>query len=66
MTARVKIVFYSMYGHIYRLAEAVARVIHRALYMGPDERRRRMHRLRYLIRKRDVYWWAERFLSHAV
>jgi NAD(P)H:quinone oxidoreductase type IV len=24
MTARVKIVFYSMYGHIYRLAEAVA------------------------------------------
>ena len=46
--------------------EAVARTIHRALYMGPDERRRRMHRLRYLIRKRDVYWWAERFLSHAV
>jgi alpha,alpha-trehalose-phosphate synthase [UDP-forming] len=46
--------------------EAVARTIHRALCMGADERRQRMHRLRYLIRRRDIYWWAERFLSHAL
>jgi trehalose 6-phosphate synthase/phosphatase len=46
--------------------EAVARTIHRALCMGSDERRQRMHRLRYLIRRRDIYWWAERFLSHVV
>jgi alpha,alpha-trehalose-phosphate synthase [UDP-forming] len=45
---------------------AVARTIHRALGMSPEERRHRMHRLRHLIRRRDIYWWAERFLSQAV
>jgi trehalose 6-phosphate synthase/phosphatase len=43
--------------------EAVARAIHRALCMGPAERRARMARLRRREREHDVQAWTRRVLA---
>jgi trehalose-6-phosphate synthase len=34
--------------------------------MGAAERRARMRRLRRLLRRHDLYWWAESFLKAAI
>ena len=38
--------------------EELARAIHRALEMAPEERRIRMQRMRATIRERNIYRWA--------
>jgi trehalose 6-phosphate synthase/phosphatase len=42
--------------------EAVGRVIQQAMRMDPEEKRRRMHHLREIVAKENVYRWARRFL----
>ena len=41
----------------------VAAALQRALDMKPDERRRRMLRLRHLIRQADIHTWRDRFFE---
>ena len=43
--------------------QATAEAIERALHMPLDERRLRHERLLAEIRRHDVHWWRERFLS---
>ncbi|MGQ0658307.1 MAG: alpha,alpha-trehalose-phosphate synthase (UDP-forming) [Chromatiales bacterium] len=43
--------------------EGVAEAIYRAYRMDPEERRRRMRRMRHEIQRRDVFWWVESFLK---
>jgi trehalose 6-phosphate synthase len=43
--------------------EETADAIYRAFTMEPEERRRRMHRLRAQIRRNDVHRWARSFLA---
>lgn len=45
--------------------EGVADAIYRAFTMKKDERRRRMKKLRQSIRKHDIFWWLDSFLSAA-
>jgi alpha,alpha-trehalose-phosphate synthase [UDP-forming] len=42
--------------------ESTAASIHEAIVMAPDEKRRRMRRMREVVRRNDIYWWLERFL----
>jgi len=46
--------------------EGVAEAIYRAYSMDVDERRRRMHRLRKAVARRDIFWWADSFLQAAI
>lgn len=46
--------------------EAVADRIHDAFTMGPEERRRRMKRLRRAIRDSDIFWWVDSYLGAAI
>ena len=46
--------------------EAMADRIHEAFTMGPEERRRRMKRLRRTIRETDIFWWVDAFLRAAI
>lgn len=46
--------------------EGMAETIYRALCMSPEERRRRMHRVRRAIQRRDVFWWVDSFLKAAI
>jgi trehalose 6-phosphate synthase/phosphatase len=46
--------------------EGVAEAIHQAYDMSLDERRRRMHRLRKSVARRDVFWWVDSFLHAAI
>jgi trehalose 6-phosphate synthase/phosphatase len=43
----------------------IANAIHHAYLMPQSERKIRMKRLRASIRRRDIYWWLERFLKAA-
>ncbi len=45
--------------------EGVAKTIRRAFFMGTDERKSRMRKLRNLIRRRDIHWWADLFFQTA-
>jgi trehalose 6-phosphate synthase len=45
--------------------EGLGDALHRALTMQPEERQRRMQGLRRIIRRRDIYWWVDRFLEAA-
>ena len=45
---------------------AVGDAIHEAFTMAPEERRRRMRKLRHSIRKHDIFWWVDSFLRAAV
>ena len=42
--------------------EVMADKIHEAIVMPVEERTRRMHRMREIVRRNDIYWWLERFL----
>jgi trehalose 6-phosphate synthase len=46
--------------------EGMADAIYRAYRMDEAERKSRMRRLRKTIRKRDIYWWLDAFLSAAI
>jgi trehalose 6-phosphate synthase/phosphatase len=46
--------------------EGVAEAIYHAYNMDVDERRRRMHRLRRAVARRDVFWWVDSFLQAAI
>lgn len=43
----------------------VGDALERALSLTPDERRRRMQGLRGIVRRRDIFWWVQRFLDAA-
>ncbi|MFA5309436.1 MAG: trehalose-6-phosphate synthase [Dehalococcoidales bacterium] len=43
----------------------IANAIHHAYLMPVEERKARMRKLRTLIRRRDIYWWLDRFLKAA-
>jgi len=45
--------------------EGVADAIRVAWAMDPAERQARMRRLRHSIRRRDVFWWMDKFLGAA-
>ncbi|HSL83363.1 MAG TPA: trehalose-6-phosphate synthase, partial [Thermoanaerobaculia bacterium] len=45
--------------------EGVAEALKEALEMPLEERRERMRRMQTRIRRQDVFWWAERYLSAA-
>jgi alpha,alpha-trehalose-phosphate synthase [UDP-forming] len=42
--------------------ESMAEAIYRAATIAPEERRRRMKRLREVVQRNDIYWWLEQFL----
>jgi alpha,alpha-trehalose-phosphate synthase [UDP-forming] len=42
--------------------QSMAEAIHRAIVMSPDEKRRRMRRLRDVVHRNEIYWWLERYL----
>jgi trehalose 6-phosphate synthase len=46
-------------------SKGVGEALHRALSMDEPERRQRMRRLRSVIRRRDIFWWVQRFLEAA-
>ena len=46
--------------------ESVADMIYRAYTMNDDERKLRMSKLRKTIKKRDIFWWANAFLTAPV
>ncbi len=45
--------------------EGIAETIYRAYKMEPEKRKIRMRRLRYIIRKYDIFWWVDSFLKAA-
>ena len=45
---------------------SVSEAIHQAMLMPPDERHRRMHRMRRAVRKRDIFWWVDSFLNASI
>lgn len=46
--------------------EGMADAIHTAFGMNKEERRTRMRRMRRTIRKNDIFWWVDSFLSAAI
>ena len=44
----------------------VAEAIYEAYTMSPEERRRRMRRLRQAIRRYNIFWWVDAFLQAAI
>ncbi len=45
--------------------EETARAIYEAINMAPVERRRRMEQIQDILRRTDVFWWAQQFLLRA-
>ena len=45
--------------------EGVANAIYQAYKMGPDEKQRRMRKLRQSVAKRDIFWWVDFFFRTA-
>jgi len=46
--------------------EGVADVIVRAIHMAPDERKKRMQRLKRSVKRHDIFWWVKHFLNTVV
>ena len=46
--------------------EGVADAIHRSMTMATGEKRERMKRMRAAVRKQDIYWWVDSFLSAGI
>jgi trehalose 6-phosphate synthase len=46
--------------------EGVAQAIHQALEMAPEERRKRMKKLRSTVRRSDIYRWVNSFLKASI
>jgi len=46
--------------------EGMSNAIHQAFHMDQAERRDRMHRLRGVVRHRDIFWWINNFLRAAL
>ena len=46
--------------------EEVAETLQRAITMGPEERRARMHKLKRFVREHDIFWWVDSFLRAAI
>ncbi len=44
----------------------VAEALHEAIVMPPAERHRRMHLLRLVVKKHDVFWWVDSFLRASI
>ncbi|MBW1947433.1 MAG: trehalose-6-phosphate synthase, partial [Deltaproteobacteria bacterium] len=46
--------------------EGMSNAIHQAFHMDQAERHNRMHRLREIVRHRDIFWWVNNFLKAAL
>jgi trehalose 6-phosphate synthase len=46
-------------------SEGTGDILHQALTLDEEDRRRRMRGLRRMVRRRDIFWWVERFLEAA-
>ncbi len=46
--------------------DGVAEAIHEAIMMPPEERHRRMHLLRRVVKKHNVFWWVDSFLRASI
>ncbi len=46
--------------------EGMSNAIHQAFHMDQAERHNRMHRLREVVRHRDIFWWVNNFLEAAI
>jgi trehalose 6-phosphate synthase/phosphatase len=46
--------------------EEVAAAIYKAYYMGEEERKRRMKKMRYQVKRQDIYWWVNSYLEAAI
>ena len=46
--------------------EGMADTIYHAFNMPPEERRKRMKRLRRVVRRKNIYWWVDSFLRAAI
>ena len=44
---------------------SIVNALHSAYHMPAEERRSRMHRLRYSVKERDIHWWSNLFLRSA-
>ena len=44
----------------------VADAIHRSVHMDPSERHARMHRLRKLVKRHNIFWWVDSFLEASI
>jgi len=45
--------------------EGLAEALERAIHMPREERQERMRRMQNRLRRQDVFWWAQRYLSAA-
>jgi trehalose 6-phosphate synthase len=43
--------------------EGIADAIYQACHMAPDERKKRMQALQKIVKKSDIYWWVDAFLT---
>jgi trehalose 6-phosphate synthase/phosphatase len=46
--------------------EEVAAAIYKAYYMREEERRMRMKKMRYQVKRQDIYWWVNSYLEAAI
>ncbi len=46
--------------------EEVAAAIYRAYYMDEKEKKTRMRKMRYQVRRQDIYWWVNSYLEAAI
>ncbi|MBW1669797.1 MAG: trehalose-6-phosphate synthase [Deltaproteobacteria bacterium] len=46
--------------------EGMSNAIHQAFHMDQSERHERMHRLREVVRHRNIFWWVNNFLKAAL
>jgi trehalose 6-phosphate synthase len=45
---------------------AVSDALRVAFHMPPSERHARMHRMRQTIRRHDIFWWVDSFLTASI
>jgi trehalose 6-phosphate synthase len=45
--------------------EGMAETLYEAIHMPMDERKERMEKMQTRVRRQNVYWWADRYLSAA-
>ncbi|HER43933.1 MAG TPA: trehalose-6-phosphate synthase, partial [Candidatus Eisenbacteria bacterium] len=46
--------------------EEVAAAVYKAYHMDREERRIRMKKMRYQVRRQDIYWWVNSYLEAAI